>query len=1060
MKILASADIHIDDYARYNVDGPKFRLNQFITLAHRLAAIYKEQQCEKIVIAGDSIQKSVIPPETQHVLKEFYTILSDAVQENGGEVIMDMGNHDRDSRSLDTKKEESIITLMDMIPNVRYIHKKEEMIDGLRVGFQDFIPKHELEWFDGKLDILFNHFTDVGPGWNGQEIDKERFGVMFFGDIHKCYKRGNIVSIGNPIPHRLKDTCEGKCIIIDTRATLGESPSDTLNPIDEIHTIKVNSAREIQFKWVDVINEENPFLRIYRPDNKPRYMPGLLKYDVEVPYNLVKESTDRDVDIDLNSIDIDSIIDANLDDTTKAIHTEILQLAKDSLISDSSISMNFSMIRTSIKNFRSIDEFTHTWGKEALRISGDIGAGKSSVANAIMFNFLGNRNISDQFRDTADIKNDILEVDQVLEYQGLFYRISRGYAGKGFVKFWKSNDQDKILLDSYLDPKDPNFYPNETANKQSDIDLMIKNELPFLEMYSLFYISQQSNGLFTEMKKTERIEIISKLLGWNKIVDYSEIAMQMLKDAKAEIKHNESEQDTLNGSINAIEQMNITLDDTDYQSLIAEANTEQTQLSTQITDDNRYQQEVQIYNVNLQNVTNEINKPQPLFDGVEVSIEECDKCLLDSENKIQEYQLADDKARLEYDQSVADILTNKQKVQTFRQNKAQELNDARIVLNNINILQNRSLELDQHIAKLRVSHTEAVQKIDEEITETCNSCGQTIHDENLLSAAKNERIRKADAIQADIDNLVNTLSQIVIPETPDTSSIEADIAKLDAMLVNLDEQYNSVQKPQLCTNLINNEQLLINKYNMHKNSLTIWANDRGTAKSKLEQLQAKRLEIENIPHLEPQIRQALESRINELYSIIAQYQAKEQENAKNIGILNTLQGYKDKLIVLQTEAQSKQDKIEQINEYIDLTSFTGKIVQAILDKTSHVLSTDTMQVKTIEERKNGNHKPDLTLSVLIGEKWKDYSQLSGGQLFFADIKFILRLFDLIGGCGLAIFDESFKFLNPEMIDEIGAEIKEGNITDTMVVTHAETYIHVDKVIHAELNERGITSYNV
>lgn len=1080
MKILSSADIHIHDYARYNVTDPKFRLNQFVKLANRLADIYKEQDCEMIVISGDSIQTAVVPPETQHILKEFYKILSNAVRENNGFVIIQQGNHDRDSRALDTKKEESIITLMEMIPNVEYKHKQIMNVDGLTMGFQDFLPEHPLDWYDGKIDVLFNHFTDMGATWGGQEIDKSRFGVMFFGDIHTPYIKGNIVSIGNPIPHRLKDSCEGSCLIIDTAGgAMGYVPDpDEIIPIsdlDKTNTVQINETRSISFKWVDVINKENPFLRIYRPDNTPRKYTEGLEYDIEVPYNVVNErvTVDGELDVNLDNLDIDTILESALNDNTRDVHSQVLSLSKDADISEEAISLNFRMITTNIKNFRSIDEFKFNWNNEVLRMSGKIGSGKSTCANAIMFNFFGNRYVADEFRDTADIKKEALNVDQVLEYNNTYYRIERGYNGKGFVKYWKSKDEDKILLDSYLDAKDPNFFKNEPANKTADIDAMIRRDLPFLDMHHLFYLSQQSNGLFTDMKKTQRIEMISKLLGWNKIVDYSEIANGIIKLKKEEISLIQVDINKLDGAIEMIESMGLVLDERDYQAEIDTLTGVRSTILDALEMQKNYVNALYGCELKQADADAKLSTPKPTMqNGTSPEPEEYNA-------EIQKIRAVIAAKNLEV---LEDTTRYNNDVKLFEDDKIKIASKKVEINNNINSALMFNMKLDQHVAAL-TDHVAVADlhikslydiyvakkaEVDQEIEEICITCGQAVHDEVKLAEAKQKRLEAFELAQNNYQFSLNIYNEdlVKLEEAKDALAQKIDVEVLRSVIVKLgdmlEETELKISKVEPIKNFYNTIQTLnesINPYIIYSNALTAWNTVMSKGLKISQEVGEERLNIEEMKHFSDEqivvFKAKSESILTEIRDMVECKTTADANNA-SLQLNETRKTERDnkKLSIVDVEKD-----IDLVLEYIDLTSFTGIIVQKILEKTSEILSTDTMKVQTIDEKKNGNHKPDLTLSVLIGEKWKKYSQLSGGQLFYADIKFILSLFDLIGGCGLAIFDETFKFFDPDMIDEMGAEIKDAKILDTMVITHGSSYIHIDKSIHSELNDRGITIHS-
>ncbi|QPB08486.1 coil containing protein [Vibrio phage Va2] len=1079
MRILTSADLHIHDYPKYNLTGPGFRMDQFIQLAHRFVQIYKQFNCEKIVIAGDSIQTAVIRPEIQHTLVKFYQILSDGVAENGGDVDVTIGNHDKDSRALDTKREESLVSLLDLIPRVNIKHKVVEDIDGLSVGYSDFIPEHELEWIEGKVDILFNHYTDMGPTWGGQSIDKDKFGVMFFGDIHVPYRRGNIVSIGNPIPHRLKDSCEGKAIIIDTQgedfdSVVSQEIGSGVHELDRQHEIEVLNGRKITWVWTDVITPETPFIRLYRPDKPPRKWAGELPYDVCVPYNRVQQKAQSEVGEisgDVTKLDVDSILEANLTDVTKEVHTKVLEIAKDSDISEEAVSMDFRLVSTFIKNFRSIDELRINWDGGVRRFTGHIGSGKSTIARALMFNFYGDRAIRDQFRDTADPKKEHLEVDVVIEYNGIFHRIERGWDGSGYLYYWKSADEDKILLDSYLDKKDPNWFPREQANKQADIDAMIRRDLPFLDLDKLFYIPQMSSGLFSDMKKNARIEMIAKLLGWNKVVDYSDIASGLLKVKKEEIDVTLSEISKLDGLIEATQERNLVLDETDYQSQIDALLKERESVEKSITDHNSYLNVLKTAEMKESNAESKLNTTRPVLDGTIDTIDAAKEALEGIDNKIKALEEAKQEEIDRVAKEQNEIVRQRGEIAKAKQEITAEIGNVNLHNSNLdNALANAKSDLDRKKTQqesLTLAFNKAKEELEAEVTEKCVLCGQDVHDEQKIAEAKQKRQANFDQAEKALKDINAEVVQAAMEfgnatkaasEKKSAEELNEKIAALDANSVVLDEQMKSISpvNPELVVEIaqLNNSKTPITTF---ITQMELYESTIEDGKKLEEEAAQIRSAAEAMPHLDDvdAARKKSEDLLSEVSSIYPK-QTKAKEDNEAIKLMESR--------ILEREGkeasiESIKVEMEHIEEYINLTSFTGPIVQAILTKTSEMLSTDTMVVKTIEEKRNGNHKPDLTLSVLIGEKWKDYSQLSGGQLFYADMKFILSLLEVIGKCGWMCFDEAFKFLDPDMIDEIGLAIKDSeNLRDVMVITHAESYIYAEKVVEAHLDDMGISHY--
>lgn len=70
MKLLLTADLHFYDYPQRN-PSEKFRLKQTKTVCKNIIEVGKKNGCDGIVIAGDLVEKYLIRPYVQYVVKEF-----------------------------------------------------------------------------------------------------------------------------------------------------------------------------------------------------------------------------------------------------------------------------------------------------------------------------------------------------------------------------------------------------------------------------------------------------------------------------------------------------------------------------------------------------------------------------------------------------------------------------------------------------------------------------------------------------------------------------------------------------------------------------------------------------------------------------------------------------------------------------------------------------------------------------------------------------------------------------------------------------------------------------
>ena len=80
MKYLITGDVHIDDYVKYNL-STKQRLLQFPKLAKLYVELGKVHKCDRIILAGDTLNKATNRPYVENIVREFFTILSNGFEE-------------------------------------------------------------------------------------------------------------------------------------------------------------------------------------------------------------------------------------------------------------------------------------------------------------------------------------------------------------------------------------------------------------------------------------------------------------------------------------------------------------------------------------------------------------------------------------------------------------------------------------------------------------------------------------------------------------------------------------------------------------------------------------------------------------------------------------------------------------------------------------------------------------------------------------------------------------------------------------------------------------------
>ena len=406
-KILAIADIHIHDYPQRN-PSEKYRLYQTRTVCKNIIEAGQANGCDVIVIAGDTLEKSIVRPYVQAEVKLFLDTLMKYFKV--GYIIW--GNHDADAKSNDIEFSDSCLSVM-LPPNLYYADKKETTIDGCRIGFYNWRPEFDLSWISGKVDVLFTHATisySEEDQFHSQKLDERKFDIAICGDIHKPGRTGKYISIGIPQRCKMGDSEYSTGIVLDCSTKKIEYVN--LNPHNNLMRFQHTSIRDEE-GW----NPENGIWSVYKPENQS--ISGGVK-DIKVP---AWEEIDKLVN---------GII---LDNGLKDIHSEVLKNIKD--IDKKEVDFNFVITRFYCKNWRSIEEVELFFGDmDKVLITGSNGSGKSSLLSAIKYAFQENSGLKDfvQF----GTKECITEVEFL--YQGNGYKIQRGSKKYGF---WINGEPQK-----------------------------------------------------------------------------------------------------------------------------------------------------------------------------------------------------------------------------------------------------------------------------------------------------------------------------------------------------------------------------------------------------------------------------------------------------------------------------------------------------------------------------------------------------------------------------------------------------------------------------------------
>ena len=479
-KILAIADIHIYDYPQRNPE-PLMRLRQSRKVAHNIIEVAKQEGVDIIVIAGDTIEKSVLRPYVQAEVKLFLDTLMSYFRV--GYIIW--GNHDLDSKSGDQEFTDSCLAVM-LPPNLYYAHKKETIIDNSRIAFCNWMPKFDLNWINGCVDVLFTHATisySQSDQYHSQPLDDSKFNIAVCGDIHKAAQNGKFTSIGIPQREKMGDSTEATGIIYDCATK--EWKWVNLNPFNNLMQFQYVSDRALE-GW----NERTGIWSVYKPENL-----GIVNgvRDIKVPAWKEIENL------------VDNIIISN---NLQGVHSEVLKNIKN--LESKEVDFNFMLTRLYCKNWRSIDEAELYFDDgDKILITGKNGSGKSSLLSALRYAFEENRFLKDFIQ--IGTKECLTEVDFL--YQGNSYRLRRGSKKYG------------LLING----------EEQKYNNKREFEEDVRARFPFIDYADIYFFDSDHHKLIGGITPERKSEIVSKFFKMDKIDSYNEEACiildQMTKDS-------------------------------------------------------------------------------------------------------------------------------------------------------------------------------------------------------------------------------------------------------------------------------------------------------------------------------------------------------------------------------------------------------------------------------------------------------------------------------------------------------------------------------------------------
>lgn len=487
-KILAVADIHINDYSSRNPSN-KFRLYQGSrTVAQNIIDVGKKEGCDYIVFCGDLVEKSVIRPYIQAEVKLFL----DTVMSNFKSGMIIWGNHDLDSKSVNQTIDDAVLGVM-LPSNLHYAHQSIIDFEGNKIGFCNWMPKFDLSWIPSKVDILFTHATicyDPNGGvYESQELDESKFDVAFCGDIHRRAQLGKYVSIGCAQRCKLGDSPEASGIVLDCSTKKWDWVN--LNPNDNL----------LKFDITDDLEKEG-----YDDTNNTWYV---YKSDAGI-FGSSGPNVKIDTWTEIETLITEAVIKSGL----QSIHTEVLNNINN--IDESEVDFSFELKKLHCENWRSITDATIDFRRgDKIYLSGANGSGKSSLLSALKYAFMDCSSTQGLVSLKPFIQygkpHCMTEVE--FSFQGSEYKLRRGTKEWGL---WINGEEQK--------------YNNKRAFEED-----VRNRFKFIEYLNDALLFDSEHHRFIGGISGERkTEIMSKFLKLDRIDVLNHTSQIMLDNVKKE----------------------------------------------------------------------------------------------------------------------------------------------------------------------------------------------------------------------------------------------------------------------------------------------------------------------------------------------------------------------------------------------------------------------------------------------------------------------------------------------------------------------------------------------
>ena len=194
-------------------------MKSYGTLGNDINKLARDKKCDFIVVAGDVFHQSTTRPAVLHYGKKFLENLSKSM-----DVIVTIGQHDSDSRSLMTNPIHSVVAAI--VPSrIHYVQQPQVLkFDGVSFFVHPWTDKRLDKMQFKEADIFVGHGIVKGSvdpygyqfqsGFDASKL-AEHYGLSIIGDLHEPQWIERTLVPGVPLQNNWKDSTNPGVWILD-----------------------------------------------------------------------------------------------------------------------------------------------------------------------------------------------------------------------------------------------------------------------------------------------------------------------------------------------------------------------------------------------------------------------------------------------------------------------------------------------------------------------------------------------------------------------------------------------------------------------------------------------------------------------------------------------------------------------------------------------------------------------------------------------------------------------------------------------------------------------------